>query len=144
MNKSHDNSEQHPSITAARIGVRGSIFVAVIGAIASVLVVVADRLVSPPITTEDVQQQIDDSLPSFKFFPQERTNQSNEVALEGEWQICTLATAGTVHHTQACTCSVSTEDEVHWTLETILDDSVTDGFCRCEAACFNFATRSDS
>ena len=58
----------------------------------------------------------------------------------GDWQICTLVTAGESHYDQACQCiieNIGKKDAVDWQLRVNLDPSV-DGICNCRAACFNF------
>ena len=138
----------------AKIGYKQAIALAVIsGAIALSTIIVKD-LVIPALKISDVQREIKNEVPGLvekqlekvipevKLFPAKNTKRNIEQPL-GDYQICTLVTAGETHHDQACRCILEDQDaapeKFNWRLKVRLDESVN-GVCNCQAACFNFRT----
>lgn len=117
------------------------IWPAVIGAIAAVLVAVIQYVVAPLVTQAQLKAAVEAAKPTWKTFPELNTKKQGDAQTLGTWNVCTLTTAGAVHHTQACTCELkptqSSSTVPEWTLKVLLDPNV-DGFCRCQASCFNF------
>ncbi len=126
------------SLVTAKISLWSAIAVAFIGAVASVAVVTVDKVIAPRVTVQDVEETVRANAPEVRFFDEIRIDRVTRQALPGNWQICTLATAGTVHHKQACTCSIGRDDNSDWYLDVLLDENVPGSKCKCRAACFDF------
>jgi len=132
------NEKSDNSLVTAKIGLWSAVAVALIGAVTSVAVVTVDKVIAPRVTSQEVEETVRANAPSFMFFDEIRTDRVTRQALPGNWQICTLATAGTVHHNQACTCSIRRDDNTDWFLDVLLDENVPGSDCKCRAACFDF------
>jgi len=138
MSNEEHEEQRNPSVETAKIGLWSAVAVALIGAFASISVVTVDKVIAPRVTVQDVEETVRANAPEFMFFDEIRTDRVTRQPLPGNWQICTLATAGTVHHNQACTCSIGRDDNSDWFLDILLDENVPDHDCKCRAACFDF------
>ena len=139
------NREEKPesSLATAKIGFLSAIGVALIGAVSSIAVVTIDKVVAPRVTEAEVIETVQANAPKVQFFDELYSDDSVSQSLVGDWQICTLMTAGTVHNVQACTCQIEQDNEQRWSLHLQLDDNYDELYCRCRAACFDFAVSED-
>jgi hypothetical protein len=121
------------------------IWPAVIGAISALSVSIIQFVVAPLVTQSDLksatinlEKKIDETAPQWKIFDLISTDKIvKSKIIEGNWDICTLASVGSFHETQACMCQLLPNGRI-WNLSISLDESVVGGQCVCQPACFNF------